>query len=160
VGAPRSSGVNESLPGATTGGYSTREDRKGSTALVNSGLSSTLCAGGKTQMKPLRLLVVALLLVGSAVAQENRCSDIAGNWKWFVGPELMIKADHTFSNGENSGTWKLADASEQKYTLTWDVGGFVDEVTLSKDGLKLTGTNNQKNNVAGERVGKCTNNRA
>lgn len=106
-------------------------------------------------MKTSRLLMVILLLAVPVSAQESRCSEIVGNWKWFVGPQLIIKADHTFSNGENSGTWEVTKAAEQKYTLRWDVGGFVDEVTLSKDGLKLTGTNNQKNNVAGERVGKC-----
>jgi hypothetical protein len=67
----------------------------------------------------------------------------------------VIKADHTFSNGENSGIWELTNAADRKYTLRWEVGGFVDEVMLSQDGLKLTGTNNQKNKVAGERVGKC-----
>jgi hypothetical protein len=110
-------------------------------------------------MKPSRLLIVFLLLLAvPVIAQESRCSEIVGTWKWFVGPQLIIKADHTFSNGENSGAWEVTNAPERKYTFRWDVGGFVDEVTLSKDGLKLTGTNNQKNNVAGERVGKCASN--
>jgi hypothetical protein len=109
-------------------------------------------------MKHLRILIVTLLLAVPVLAQESRCSEIVGTWKWFVGPQLIIKADHTFSNSENSGTWELTKAAENKYTLRWDVGGFVDEVILSKDGLKLTGTNNQKNNVAGERVGKCAGN--
>lgn len=110
-------------------------------------------------MKPSRLLIVFLLLVAvPVIAQESSCSEIVGTWKWFVGPQLIIKADHTFSNGENSGAWEVTNATERKFTFRWDVGGFVDEVTLSKDGLKLTGTNNQKNNVAGERVGKCTSN--
>jgi len=109
-------------------------------------------------MKLLSLLTISLLLGVSVLAQESRCNDIVGTWKWFVGPELLIKADHSFSNGENSGTWELTNATERKYTLHWDVGGFVDEVTLSKDGMKLAGTNNQKNSVAGERVGKCAGN--
>jgi len=109
-------------------------------------------------MKPSRLLIMALLLAAPLIAQESRCSEIVGTWKWFVGPELIIKADHTFSNGENSGAWEISNAKERKYTLRWEVGGFVDEVTLSKDGRKLTGTNNQKNNVAGERVGNCASN--
>jgi hypothetical protein len=106
-------------------------------------------------MKLLRLVIAVLLLAISTSAQESRCAEIVGTWKWFVGPQLVIKADHTFSNGENSGSWEVTNAAERKYTLRWDVGGFVDEVILSKDGLKLTGTNNQKNNVAGDRVGKC-----
>jgi hypothetical protein len=109
-------------------------------------------------MKASRVLIVILLLAVPAIAQESRCSEIVGTWKWFVGPELIIKADHTFSNGENSGTWEVTDAAARKYTFRWSVGGFVDDVTLSKDGLKLIGTNNQKNNVSGERVGKCSSN--
>jgi hypothetical protein len=73
-----------------------------------------------------------------------------------VGPQLEIKADHTFSNGENYGTWEVTNAKERKYTLKWEVGAFIDEVTLSADGKKLTGSNTQKNNVSGERVGECT----
>jgi hypothetical protein len=105
-----------------------------------------------------RSLVLALLLIIGLIGQERqaKCNDIVGTWKWFVGPQLTIKADHTFSNGENSGNWEVANAAERKYTLRWDVGGFVDAVTLSSDGRKLTGTNNDKNNVSGERVGDCS----
>ena len=109
-------------------------------------------------MKLTRSITMVLLLAVPTIAQESRCGEIVGAWKWFVGPELVIKADHSFSNSENSGTWEVTNAAERKYTLRWDVGGFVDEVTLSKDGLKLIGTNNQKNNVSGERVGKCSSN--
>jgi hypothetical protein len=106
-------------------------------------------------MNSSRLLIVLLLLTVPASAQEPRRNDISGTWKWFVGPTLTIKSDHTFSNGENSGTWEVTNAAERKYTFRWDVGGFVDNVTLSKDGQKLTGNNNQKNAVSGERIGKC-----
>ena len=105
-----------------------------------------------------RSLVLAMLLVGPFIGQESqpKCNDIVGSWKWFVGPQLTIKADHSFSNGENSGSWEVANGKERKYKLRWEVGGFVDEVTLSVDGRKLTGTNNDKNSVSGERVGDCS----
>jgi hypothetical protein len=104
-----------------------------------------------------RSFVLALLLIVPFIGQDSqpKCSDIVGTWKWFVGPQLTFKADHSFSNGENSGTWEVKDAAARNYTLKWDVGGFVDEVTLSADGRKLTGTNNNKNSVSGERVGDC-----
>jgi len=104
-----------------------------------------------------RSLVLALLLMVPFVGQESKpkCDGIVGSWKWFVGPELIIKADHSFSNGENSGSWEVTNASERKYTLRWDVGGFVDTVILSADGRKLSGANNNKNAVSGERVGEC-----
>jgi hypothetical protein len=104
-----------------------------------------------------RSIALALLLIVPFVGQESKpkCNDIVGSWKWFVGPELTIKADHSFSNGENSGSWEVTNAADRKYTLRWDVGGFVDVVTLSPDGLKLTGQNSNKNNVSGERVGSC-----
>jgi hypothetical protein len=105
-----------------------------------------------------RSIIFALLLFVPVVAQESqpKCNDIVGTWKWFVGPQLTIKADHSFSNGENSGNWELTNAAERKYTLRWDVGAFVDVVTLSSDGKTLTGTNNDKNKVSGERVGDCS----
>jgi|SRR5262245_48776851 len=105
----------------------------------------------------MRSLVLVLLLAVPLAGQDSKpkCDDIVGSWKWFVGPELVVKADHSFSNGENSGNWEVTDAAQRKYTLRWDVGGFVDVVILSADGRKLTGSNNNKNNVSGERVGNC-----
>jgi hypothetical protein len=114
-----------------------------------------LCAGGNLMIRTLvltLLLIVPLLTQGS----QSGCNDIVGTWKWFVGPQLSIKANHTFVSSENSGTWEVTNAAERKYTLTWDNGGFVDAVTLSKDGRQLIGTNNQNNKVSGERVGDCT----
>ena len=107
----------------------------------------------------MRSLVLALLIATSLFAQKSqpKCNDIIGEWKWFVGPQLTFSADHSFTNGENSGSWELTNASQRKYTLRWDVGEFVDEVILSTDGKKLTGTNKQKNTVSGERVGDCAN---
>lgn len=104
-----------------------------------------------------RSLVLVLLLFVPLIAQDSgqKCNTIVGTWNWFVGPQLTIKADHTFSNGENSGKWEVTNATERKYTLRWEVGGFIDEVTLSADGKKLTGSNNQNNNVSGERIGDC-----
>ena len=106
-----------------------------------------------------RSIILALLLGTSVLAQESqpKCNDLVGAWKWFVGPQLTFSADHSFTNGENSGSWELTNASQRKYTLRWDVGGFVDEVILSSDGKTLTGTNNQNNKVSGERVGDCSN---
>ena len=69
-------------------------------------------------MKLLRLLILVLLMAVPVTAQESRCGEIAGTWKWFVGPELVIKADHTFSNGENSGRWEVTNSAERKYTST------------------------------------------
>jgi hypothetical protein len=105
-----------------------------------------------------RSVVLALLLFAPFLLQgsQPKCHDVIGNWKWFVGPQLSINADHSFSNGENSGNWELTNAAERKYTLRWDVGGFIDQVILSADGKKLTGTNNDKNKVSGERVGECS----
>ena len=105
-----------------------------------------------TRLLGITLLLVTLLPQGS----QQKCNDIIGTWKWFVGPQLSMNADHSFSNGENSGNWELTNAAERKYTLRWDVGGFVDVVTLSADGKKLTGNNNNNNKVAGERIGDCT----
>lgn len=104
-----------------------------------------------------RLIIIALLLVIPVVGQQSpqKCNDIVGTWKWFVGPNLTIKPDHTFITSENSGTWEATNPKERQYTLRWDNGGFVDVLTLSPDGRKLTGTNAQQNKVSGERVGDC-----
>ncbi|MCC6967054.1 MAG: tetratricopeptide repeat protein [Nitrospira sp.] len=67
------------------------------------------------------------------------CDAVVGKWAWFVGGEVTISSDGTFTQQSgNSGTWTCADASKGAVTLTWAKGGFVNKVRLTEDQQALS----------------------
>jgi hypothetical protein len=70
---------------------------------------------------------------------ESSCASIAGNWAWFNGGIVMITANGTQTHTVplDSGTWTCAGGV---YTLVWQSGS-TDILTLSTDGLTLSGHN-------------------
>ena len=66
-----------------------------------------------------------------------------GTWSWFNGATVEIESDGTQSSSKgNYGTWELTDPSSRLYTVSWVNGGWIDELTLSADGMNLAGWNN------------------
>ena len=101
-----------------------------------------------------------LLTVGMAAlahpsfAQAASCDAVVGTWAWFVGGEVTIKSDGTFTQQSgNSGNWECTDAFKNAVTLKWVKGGFVNKMTLSADGAKLSSTDPSQPLVTAKRVG-------
>jgi len=66
---------------------------------------------------------------------------IIGDWKWVTGDRVTIDANGTMARAHyDKGMWRHTNAALREYTLSWD-SGFVDTVTLSSDGQKLVGHN-------------------
>jgi tetratricopeptide (TPR) repeat protein len=87
-------------------------------------------------------------------ARSASCDAIVGKWTWFVGGEVTIKSDGTFTQQSgNSGTWTCRDASKGAVTLTWAKGGFVNKVILSKDQQALSSGDPSQPFVSAKRVG-------
>lgn len=83
---------------------------------------------------------------------------IVGKWAWFNGAQVTINPAGTMTatmHGRdfNSGHWTLVDPHDRKFKLTWNTGGWVDELWLSWDGKKLAGHNQIQGAVSGERIG-------
>ena len=82
-------------------------------------------------------LVFLLIVAGFACsnsAQSASCNALVGKWAWFIGGEVTINADGTFTQQSgNSGTWTCTDASKGAVTLTWAKGGFVNKMILTED---------------------------
>ncbi len=106
------------------------------------------------------LVMIALLLgcSGSAFlippdAQAASCDAVVGKWAWFVGGEVTIKADGTFTQKSgNSGTWECTDAQKVSATLKWAEGGFVNKMALSADGANLSSTDPLQSFVKATRI--------
>ena len=69
------------------------------------------------------------------------CDALIGKWAWFIGGEVMINSDGTFTQQSgNSGTWECLDASKRAVKLKWKKGGYVNSLVLSANGTKLSST--------------------
>jgi hypothetical protein len=103
--------------------------------------------------------IIFLFTVGTAIlylpsiAQSASCDAVVGKWAWFVGGEVTIKPDGTFTQQSgNSGIWECTDASKRTVTLKWTKGGFVNKMALSADGTNLSSTDPSQSFVKATRV--------
>ncbi len=87
-------------------------------------------------------------LIGQANAQKfhDICSTLVGEWDYaFVDNTLIATADgraQFIALIPNHGRWECTDPSQRIFTLYWEVGGWVDTLTMSADGNTLDGVNN------------------
>jgi len=106
----------------------------------------------------IRLLVslvsVALAALCSVCpADAASCNDFVGKWAWFVGGEVTVNADGTFSQQSgNSGRWECTNPALGRITLRWRAGGFVNRMVLSPDGRNLTSTDPSQAYVTARKV--------
>ena len=69
------------------------------------------------------------------------CDAILGKWAWFIGGEVTVNRDGTFTQQSgNAGTWQCNDGARGRFTFRWRDGGFVNSLVLSSDGQGLTST--------------------
>lgn len=106
----------------------------------------------KTAVLMFLIIEVAGLLLISPVHAAS-CAALIGKWAWFVGGEVTIKADGTFTQKSgNSGTWECTDAQKVSATLKWAEGGFVNKMALSADGDNLSSTDPSQSFVKATRI--------
>ena len=79
-------------------------------------------------------------------------SGIVGTWSWFTGETVVIRPDSTFYSEKNKGRWEHTDQSSRRYTMRWDVGGWIDSLELSADGKSLTGQNQHGTSVTATKM--------
>jgi len=77
------------------------------------------------------------------------CDAIIGTWKWFTG------RNHTFGPNGTSSTaqvsWQCIDPQRRIVRINWSNGRFIDTLTISADGRRVEGQNQQGNRVWGIR---------
>ncbi|MBX3329667.1 MAG: sel1 repeat family protein [Nitrospira sp.] len=83
----------------------------------------------------------------------SSCDAVVGTWAWFVGGEVTIKANGTFTQQSgNAGTWECVDSSKGAVKLRWKNGGYVNSMALSGDGAKLSSTDPSQSFVKAIRI--------
>jgi hypothetical protein len=110
-------------------------------------IATDRCTGGR---RPGRMYACGTSSgTGEPTPRPADGASLAGRWTFADGAQTMvIQAEGGFDVYErhgykiNSGRWTLLDAEQRRYRFTHSLGGWVDTVTLSADGLSLDGTNN------------------
>lgn len=109
--------------------------------------------------KTITLVLIQFLVTGVAglslptSADAASCEAIVGKWRWFVGGEVTIMSDGTFTQQSgNAGTWVCTGISKNAMTMKWSKGGFVNKMVLSADGANLSSTDPSQSFVKATRV--------
>ncbi|MBN1521971.1 MAG: hypothetical protein JW928_05495 [Candidatus Aureabacteria bacterium] len=77
----------------------------------------------------------------------TKIDPVVGRWKWFNNPEIVFKSNGTvcLKDGTVAAEWAR---SENKVTIWWK-RGWIDKLTLSEDGMHLSGRNQWGSRVTG-----------
>ena len=74
------------------------------------------------------------------IAGESFANTLPGCWHWSNDAYIVINEDGTVNNGPFIATWHAVDQAKGVYTMTWP--SFIDTLSLSMDGDRLSGNNN------------------
>lgn len=103
------------------------------------------------------ILLFSIVMSGVALQQQPSfaagCNAVVGKWAWFVGGEVTINADGTFTQQSgNSGTWECVDAAKGAVALKWKQGGYLNRLVLADGGTKLVSTDPSQSFVKATRI--------
>jgi hypothetical protein len=117
-------------------------------------ITAARCTGGQ---RPGRLYACGPTS-GESQPPSTGGGTIAGTWKFAQGTQtIVIHPEGGFDTYErhgykvNDGRWTLLDAQQRRYRFTHRLGGWVDTLTLSPDGLSLDGINNTGTPIHGRK---------
>lgn len=98
-----------------------------------------LHAAGKRITFVLMMGVTISFLPSLALAAS--CDAVVGTWAWFIGGEVTVNRDGTFTQQSgNAGTWECNDGAQGRFTFRWRDGGFTNSLLLTPDGQGLSST--------------------
>lgn len=78
---------------------------------------------------------------------------LAGSWLWGGVLPVTLSTDHVATLGPITGRWALADPGRRSYRVTWPK--IEEQVTVSDDRTRLSGTNQYGAAVSGTRLTGC-----
>jgi hypothetical protein len=153
--------VARNVLGRNTGGFIRRHLRWETLGPLNIGPRSELAIDPQKHGPHLSRIVISTdrrqpdaEVIGLADQQEQG-DPVVGRWQWFVngveGPGHEFLPDGRISDRSDC-SWQLVDPTTRRYRFTWGKK-FVDVMTLSQDGARLSGRNNNGQAIEGRRIG-------
>ncbi len=96
-------------------------------------------------------------LQGQTKAREYQefCTTLVGEWNWFLA-KLVVHENGTvqaLALIPNQGKWECTDPVKREFVLRWDVGGWIDTLTMTPDGNRVDVINNIGMQFYGTRIG-------
>jgi caspase domain-containing protein len=90
---------------------------------------------------PLAKRRLATLTSPPSIANPNPVDAIVGSWDWYNGGIVELgAAGDIIVAGAQLGTWKRLEPGGRRYRLSWSPG-WIDTLSLSADGVRLSGNN-------------------
>lgn len=91
-----------------------------------------------------------------ARAMLDTCRSVVGEWQWFNGGRVTFYEDGSVTGrhplvSDNHGRWECHEPDKRRFILRWEQGGWVNRLTLSRDGDRLAGYNQEGEPVSGRR---------
>lgn len=91
-----------------------------------------------------------------SLALSASCDAVVGTWAWFIGGEVTVNRDGTFTqHSGNVGTWECNDGAQGRFTFRWRDGGFTNSLLLTPDGQRLSSTDMSQWYVTAQRTGSA-----
>ncbi len=90
--------------------------------------------------------------------QLSDCMAAAGTWKWSNGGSVTLDNGGAAVGNDNGGKevnrgkWPCVSVTPVTIEISWVKGGWRDTLTLSSNGTRLEGENQQNYRVWGERI--------
>ncbi|MBT7300603.1 MAG: arabinan endo-1,5-alpha-L-arabinosidase [Victivallales bacterium] len=110
------------------------------------------CRGMVKVVTAISCVVCCLLVFGRVFAADGGRDPVIGRWSWFSGDTVVLGPGGKV-NGGKATTWRRVGTRGRRYEIRWHNGTFVDRLTLSRDGTRLTGKNQRGTTVSGTRLG-------
>lgn len=79
-----------------------------------------------------------------ATEYQEFCNSLLGEWNWFLA-KLIVHENGTMQALAlipNQGKWECSNPEKREFILYWEVGGWVDTLTMSADGNRVDVINN------------------
>jgi hypothetical protein len=86
--------------------------------------------------------------------RATQSDPIVGEWRYFNSTLVQMTEDGQAVGPKNRGTWEFLNnkETERKYIIKWDVGLFIDYLTLSRDGKRLSGKSAKGDRIFADRI--------
>lgn len=111
------------------------------------------CLGTLRKIFMFFLVVTVVCLGWSTFTYGASCDALVGKWAWFIGGEVTVNADGTFTQASgNSGTWECVDSTKGAVALKWKQGGYLNRLALADGGTKLVSTDPSQSFVKATRI--------
>ncbi|WP_052573518.1 protein kinase [Haloferula sp. BvORR071] len=137
-------------------GAKVAEGRAADAANLKEWLDAMLGGSSKEESANNRTASTTISSLSSGKSGAVGNTSMAGRWVW-MSKDIVTIEESGKAQAEKAGhkgRWVAVDGDDARYTFTWQNGEFTETLTLSSDGMEMTGKNNVGDKVTAWRIVK------